>query len=316
MACFDNYITISEDVAVSRSGLYAVDLPGIDTDLLTGIAKSTNDNYNDIWNTIYKRAKRGLVSDVAKQLQSKFHVDLKLVSRETSKFKDDYNTGSSLAGVTLEFDLPKYAKVHIISIGVNSQSAYTGAQIKVYEDDVDGELLDTISADLSAGKNTINVDTDYEVDKLFVAYNPSTYSFKHTENREYATPYDSYNNITCNFCFDDYGIRGFVVQINGGGLNVKYVIYCSAEKFVCENIKLFEDALLYKIGQEITRERRLGERLNEFTVMTKERWDELYNDYTAQYQQYIMNTLGSVNIPEDRVCYSCKNTVTTETLLP
>jgi hypothetical protein len=318
MQCFDDYITISENVGASRSGLYATDLPGIDTELLTGIARSTSDDYDDIWETIYKRATRGLVSDVGKNLQDKFFVDLKLVSRETSKFKDDFNTGSSLAGVTIEFDLPKYAKVHIISVGVYSQSDYSAGQgqIKIYEDDADGELLKTVSKALITGKNTINVDSDFEADKLFIAYDPSALSFRQTENKQYATPYDYFDSVTCDFCFYDGLIRGSVTQVNGGGLNVKYIIYCSAEKFVCENIKLFEDALLYKIGQEITRERRLGERLNQYTVMTKERWDELYNDYTAQYQQHIMNTLGSVNIPEDRVCYACKNTVRIETRLP
>lgn len=323
MSCFDSYITISESIGTSRSGLYAVDLPGIDTDMLDGIAKNQDvtpaDDYTDIWTTIYKRAYRNLISDVSKNVADKFFVDLKLITRETSSFKDDANTGSSLAGVTLEFNLPKYAKLHIISIGVFSETSYAyGPIFKIYDTDEDGELLETITTAISSsGRHTINVDSDFEVDKIFIAYNPATYSLRKTENKYYANSYNYFDTVTCEQCF--YGnpdFRGSVVQINNGGVNVKYMVYCSMEKFVCENLPLFKYALLYKIGHEITVERRLGERLNQYTVMTKERWDELEGFYKAQYQQDLMNVIRSANIEEDDLCFACKNTVYTETLLP
>lgn len=318
MSCFDDYITISESIRPSRSGLYAMDLPGIDTDLLDGIARSTSEDHNDIWTTLYKRARKNLVSDTSKNLAEKFFVDLKLVSRETSKFKPDTNSNGGLAGITLEFDLPRYAKVHVISVQVDALQAYgtPGFELKFYDEDENGELLSTVNENISAGKNTINIDTDFEVDKLFIAYNTSSFSLKQTENKYYATPYNYFDLVTCDFCFWGSDWRGVVTQVNGGGLNVKYLVYCSAEKFVCENIKLFDQAFLYKIGHEITIERRIGERLNEFTIMTKERWDELEAFYKAQYQQDLMNVINQANIPEDQVCFSCKNTVRTESFLP
>lgn len=320
--CFDDYITISEATAESRSGYYATDLPGIDRDLLDGIARNQDvspaDDADNIWETIYKRAKNNLVSDVSKNLQDKFFLDLKIISRETSVITDTLNTGSSLAGVTLEFNLPKYAKLHIISIGVYSASVYGSAPIfKVYDTDQNGELLETITTAISLGRNTINVDSDYEADKVFIAYNPATYSFRQTENKYYANSYNYFDTVMCDQCFyGDPDFRGSVVQINYGGLNIKYVVYCSIEKYVCENIVLFKDALLYKIGHEITVERRLGERLNQYTLMIKERWDELEGFYKAQYEQNLMNTINSANIHEDDLCFSCKNTVYVDTLLP
>lgn len=315
--CFTNYITISESSAESRSGLYASDLPGIDMDLLDGIAR-TGDDGDDIWVTLYKRAQRNLISDVSKNIQDRFFMDLKLISRETSSYKDDYNTGSSLAGVTLEFNLPKYAKLHITSISVYSESAYSSAGIfKIYDTDENGELLDTITTAIAVGRNTVNVDEEYEVDKVFIAYDPATYSFKQTENKYYANKYNHFDTVICDQCFyGDPDFRGSVVQIQNGGVNIKYVVYCSMEKFVCENLILFKDALLYKIGQEITIERRLGERLNQYTVMSQERWNELEAFYKAQYEQNVMNAVRSQNIYEDDVCFACKNTVYTDTLLP
>jgi hypothetical protein len=322
MSCFDSYITINESTP-SRSGLYASDLPGIDIDMLDAIARdidsSPEDDANTIWPVIYKRAKNNLISDVSKNMQDKFFLDLKLISRETSQFTQTVNTGSSLAGMQLEFWLPKYARLHIISIDVYSQANYSsGANIKVYRDDANGEVLDTISDAINTGRNTINVDTDYEANKVFIAYNPALYSLRQTENKQFGDLfYGNFNSHICDICYyGDQGFLGSFQQINGGGLDVKYLVYCSMEKYICDNIKLFADALLYKIGYEITIERRLGERLNKFTVMTQERWDELSNFYKAQYEQNLMNTITGCDVSEDQYCFSCKSTVRVVNKIP
>lgn len=322
MSCFDSYITINESTP-SRSGLYASDLPGIDTDMLDHIARnvdtSPEDDASTIWPTIYKRAKNNLISDVSKNMQDKFFLDLKLISRETSQFTSTVNSNSGLAGMLLEFWLPKYARLHIISVEVYSQVAYSsGANIKVYRDDQNGEVLDTISDAIMIGKNTINVDTDYEANKIYIAYDPSLYSFRKTENKQFGDLYyGNFESHICDICYyGDQGFLGSFQQINGGGLNVKYLVYCSIEKYICDNIKLFADALLYKIGHEITVERRLGERLNKFTVMIQERWDELSGFYKAQYEQNLMNTIRACNVLEDQYCFSCKSTVRVATKLP
>lgn len=313
--CFANYITISQAVGTSRSGRYATDLPGIDTAMLTAIARSTSETYANIWPTIYNRACRNMVSDFSKNIQNKFMMNAQLVTRETSEFKDTPNSNSGLAGMLIEFNLPKYSKLHVLSISIYSAAVYAAAEFKIYDTDENGELLATITSAVAIGRNTINVDTDFEVDKIFISYNPAIYTYQETENKHFATPYISFDEIFCDFCFwDDY--RGSFTQVNGGGLNVKYNIYCSVEKLVCENLNLFTDALLYKIGHEITVERRLGERLNKFTVMIQERWDELEGFYNAQYQDNLMNIVKSKRMPEDQVCFTCSRTVSTDYQIP
>lgn len=313
--CFASYITISQAVATSRSGRYATDLPGIDTAMLTAIARSTSENYATIWPTIYNRACRNMVADFSKNIQNKFLMNAQLVTRETSEFKDTPNSNSGLAGMLIEFNLPKYSKLHILSISVYSHAVYAAAEFKIYDTDENGELLATITSAVAIGRNTINVDTDFEVDKVFVSFDPAIYTYRETENKHFATPYISFDEIFCDFCFWD-SYRGAFTQVNGGGLNVKYNIYCSVEKLVCENLNLFADALLYKIGHEITVERRLGERLNKFTVMIQERWDELEGFYNAQYQDNLMNIVKSKRIPEDQVCFTCSRMVTADYQIP
>jgi len=315
LSCFDSYITLNSSTT-SRSGRYVSDLPGIDTEMIADIARSTDEDEDDIFPVLYRRAYKGLISDATKLLQKKFFVDSKLVSRETSKYLEDWNSNSGLAGVSLEYTLPRYAKQHVIKLEVFSATSYISQAIfYVYEDDEDGELLDTITTAITAGRNTINIDTDYEVDKIFIAYNPALFTLRQTENRSYRTPYNSFSSVICDFCyFEDYSAT--IQQINGGGVNAHFMVYCSSEKFVCENIKLFEDALLFRIGYEITVERRLGERLNRFTILSQERWQELETFYRNQYQQDLDNSINSTNIPEDQVCYSCKSSVYVQTQIP
>lgn len=316
MACFDDYIGINSSYT-SRSGLYVSDLPGMTTDLLDSIARSTSDDRDDIFPVIYKRARKNLVSDVGKRLTSKFYKDLKLVTRETSKFGTDNNTNTSLAGVKLEIDLPKYARIHVISVEVNAPSTIASLPILFYEEDDDGNrtlLQTTTKAITSTGKTTINVDTDFEVDKLFIAYNPATYTLKETENKYYPGC-TSFSEVICDYCYWE-GYNAVVTQVNDGGLNVKFVIYCSDEKVVCENINLFAVAFWYKIGWEICVERRLTERLNQYVIMTQERWEELMKYYNDEYEKAVSDVLDNLKLPEDGICFACKNSVRTDTFLP
>lgn len=313
MACFDEYITLNEDIP-SRSNLYADSLPGIDSEMIDGLAKTGKDE-DQTWAVLYKRAHDGMVADVAKELNLKFNTDLKLISRETSQFKDGVNFAVGLSGVQIGFDLPRYARIHVISIGVFSDQEYESPDVPfyVYDEDENGELLFETSSSLTEGRNTVNVDRDFEVNKIFVAYNPDT-ALRESENKKYGTYYYSF---TCNECdFECGGYRGTVKQINGGGLNVKYVVYCSTEKFVCENINIFAHALLWKIGIVISQERRFGERLNRFTTMTLERAEELMQFYTEEYEKQLKDTVKTHNIREDAWCFPCKHLVTKRSGLP
>jgi hypothetical protein len=286
-------------------------LPGIDIIMIDNLRKSGNDS--DItWAVLYKRAWDNLVSDVSKALQDKFYVDTKLVSRETSSFLSDYNSSGNV-GAKLTFSLSKYSKIHVISVGLWVQSSHTGAVINFYDTDADGELLHSVTEDLVEGRNTINVDTDFEVDTLYVVIDSTEYPVKKTENKYYHGV-NFINDVLCDWHW--YGGRGAVEQVNNGGLNLKYVVDCSIDKFVCENINLFKNAFLYRIGLEITHERRYGERLNESTTMTVERAVELEEFFQGRYDIQMMNAVKSQNIDEDYVCFNCKNTVSTKTSLP
>lgn len=309
MSCRDNYIEIDSSTP-SRSGLYAVNLPGVELSMLELLTKEDQADYLAFWDMIYKRAWDNLVSDLTHAMQDKFFVDSKLVSRETSQFKEGVNTGGGLAGVTIEFQLPRYARLHIISIDLWSEQDYASPefQVKVFDTDADGDLLSTTDQSVIAGKNTVFIDQDYEVNKVFVAFDTDNYELRPTENKRYLD--SPYINYTCDECwFDCGGYLGKVVQYNGGGLNVKYNVVCSIEKFLCENINLFKQAFYYKIGLELVIERRLGNRINRYMTLTEERQDELMVYYTTEYENNLKQSVRSQHMMEDPYCFTCKRVV-------
>lgn len=319
--CFVDYITLDQS-RTSRSGLYASTLPGVDTEMLEGLAKviDASPEY-DTWGLlIYPRAIQNLISEVSNKLQSKFFVDLKLVSRETSEFLDNYNYNHGLAGLKFNFRLAKYSLVHVETIEVFAQGSVNNFVVEFFDTDENGELLFTKQVNLSAGRNTLNIDHDFEVDDLFIAYDTSIASLKQTQNKFFRNGW-AYSPVICDFnCFGGFGNsvngKSTAVQINGGGLNVKLIVTCSIEKFICDNLGIFKNVFWWKIGQEICNERRFGERLNAFTTMTVERFTELETYYDYNFNKELDNAIKSQNINEDPVCFACKNTVYTDKILP
>lgn len=313
MRCFDDYITLDRSTP-SRTGLYATDLTGLDLLLFDSLTKDEQADYLECYDRMYSRAWNNLVSDVSKMMQDKFFVDYKLVSRETSTFNESQPAG--IAGIKIQFDLPKYARLHVISVSVFSNQAYSSPDFQVvfYDADESGEVLHEVSAIISEGRNTINVDTDFDVENLFIGFDASLYDLRGTDNKYFSGNY-YWDKISCKFpCIGEY--QGAVTQINRGGLNVKYVITCSIEKFVCENINLFKTALWWRIGLETAVERRFGNKVNQFTMMTREDAERLQEFYNTQYQQELGNAIKSQNVYEDPYCFNCKNSVYTKTYLP
>lgn len=316
--CFNDYITIDRSTP-SRSGLYASDLPGVSISLLEQLTDDEQADYLELWEKIYTRSIEGLISDFTDKMLDKFHVDLKLVTRETSQFKDDVNSGSQKAGIYFRYELPKYAKLHIISVQVFSEEAYSSpeALIQIYEKDENGELLYSKSAELEAGRNTIDIDQDFEVDEIFVAYDPAVYSFRKTENKYFnSNRFYTYDKLACTFPCVGNEYQGYVRQVNGGGVNVKFVVQCSIRKFICENINIFKNALWWKIGVELMIERIMTDTLSRFTTLTKENADAKLAYYNGEYDKKITSVNNGLRIPEDDMCFVCKSPLTTVTFLP
>jgi hypothetical protein len=312
--CFSGYITASTDTP-SKSGLYFTDLAGCTVRLLDDLTKEDHNDWSDCFDYLYGTAQRNLRIDVQRAIAGRFHIDKKLNTRETSETISPvaYNSGGTLAGVKIRFYLPKYARIQILSIGLDSQAP--GAKsFYIYKDDENGELLSTINATLAGGKETVQVYQEFEENTLFVCYNPSQIAgVKTTKNRYYMN--DIYApDMSC--AWNCYGVGGSVWQVNNGGLNVKFVIYCSIEKFICENLPLFQFALLNRLGVDAMKERITTQRVNQTSVLTEQRAKELLQVFNDDYKAALDSATMSISMSEDPICFMCKNSVSAKSNLP
>ena len=309
---FSGYITASTDTP-SKSDLYFTDLAGCTVSLLDDLTKEDHADWEECFDYLYKTAQRNLRIDMQRTLANRFHIDKKLITRETSEYKDDYNIASGYAGVKIQVALPKYARLQILSIAVDSQVP-GDATFTIFKDDENGDVLGTVSGSLVAGKNLLQVYEDFEEEDIFIAYDASALTFKQTENLYYDS--DSLTkDKNCEFDCGN-GDPGLVIQVNGGGLNVKFILYCSIEKFILENLPLFQFALLYRLGVDTMKERLTTQRVNLTTVLTEERAKELLTVHNEDYKAALDAATMSIKMTEDPICFMCKKTVSAKVNLP
>ena len=320
MGCLDGIVTPDKTIP-SRTGLYANLLPGVTLSLLDDLTKDEQDDYLEFWDDLYTRTKINFVNDVKEKLASKFHIDEKLVSRETSQFDTSINTGSN-PGLQIYFYMPKYARIYITSIQVYSNTVVSNAVFTFYDTDQNGQSLGTVTANLTVGINTIYVDQEFEVlEKLFISYNSTTLTLRQTENKYYNNfNYTYFDKLACSYpCFlagSNSEYAASIFQVNGGGINAIFNIVCSTEKFICQNINLFKNAFFYKIGQELMKERIMSDRFNRWTTLTSERAQELMAVYTDDYSSKLTGSVNNLKSTEDEICFTCKSAVSTSTMLP
>lgn len=296
-----------------------MDLPGVSLALLESLTSEDQEDYIELWETkIYGRAIERLISDMTDKMLNVFYVDQKLATRETSEFINEVNNASDLAGVKIRFALPKYAKLHILSIGVFSEEGYSSPPltVKIYDTDQDGELLKTITADVNEGRNTINVDEDFDRDEIFVCFDPEAFSLRKSNNKYFQSRLYPYDSIACEFPCVGSKYTGYVRQVEGGGINVKFVVQCSVRKFIEENLNIFKHALWWAVGVEATIERTMSDDFNRFTTMTIEEAEGRMTFFNAEYDKKITSITSGLHIPEDNECFLCKQPVQAVVTLP
>jgi hypothetical protein len=311
-----DYITPSKDTP-SRSGLYANQLPGVTLNLLDDLTKDEQEDWEEFWDDLYSRAIVNFVSDVQGKLADKFLIDLNLLSKETSSYQADLNASTeSVAGIKLTYVLPKYGVLHVTTIELYAETAQTDKEIIFYEEDENGRELYSVTVDLVEGINSFNIDQDFAVDKLFIAFDPSAVSVRRTKNRYFDNCYYfEFSDTSCLFpCYNQ--TQGSVVQVNGGGINVIYNAKCSISKFVEDNINIFREAFWYRIGLELIRERIFSDRFNRWTTMTSEDAEKKEAIYAKECELKLNNATRSLRMQEDPTCFSCRSAVQAAYILP
>lgn len=302
----ENYITPSKDTP-SRSGLYWNQLPGVTLDLLSDLTKDEQADWEEFAADLYERAIINFVDDVQSKLHDKFNIDLKLVSRETSVFTDNINDSLVESGIKIYYKLPKYGRTQVIQIQVYSDTEQVGFAYTIKDNVENGKLLGTGAIDLVVGLNTINIDTYFDSDTLFISYDASLFEIRSTATKYY-NDLTSYNDWSCWYpCY--YGGQGSITHVNGGGFNVIFDSVCSIAKVVDQNINIFKTAFWYRIGLELLRERIHSDKFNRWTTLTTDRAEQLESAYIEECEIKLTNAIKSLRMKEDTTCFTCKSVV-------
>lgn len=301
-ACFNNFITIRG--TTSKSGLYINDLIGIPKDLFAKLRTSDQASITEFWNRFYERSVYNFVNRVSQEMSKEFYNYKVVESRTTGEFKDDNNTSTeSLSGVEIYFNESKYLDHHILRFKIYVDSVASPIpSIYVYSK-IGGTLLDTFTPDsISEGENEFQYYGVYDTEKLYVAYDPSTITLKETKAA------DEFHDA-------QYPISS-IKQVNGGGIIVDYNSMCSAEKFVCSRLFAFRFALWNFLGEELMKERIITHNINEYTVLTPERAEQLAGYYNKQTEESLMAVLKHHRVNDDKLCFDCRGAVSQKVILP
>lgn len=312
MSCFENYIGLHRTLRTSISGLYVTGLMGVELSVFDSLAKEEQEDFEELWLEVYQRAQINFVTDLTTLLKKKFLISGKIITREASEFLPEFNFGTGDAGLKLTVDLTKYMVIEILNISFIADVAYQSPPLVIRVYDKDMALLDTISVEAVEGKNVVNYYKQFTDETLFFLYDKDAYDLRSTINRYYND--GRYAKLECTFpCY--YG-EGAIYQQNGGGLNINFVVTCSVEKFLCENLSIFKNALWYKTGVELMRERITSDRVNHYTTLSTERATQLLAEYTSDFDKAAAAAVDTLKIEEDPICFSCKSFATQQNYLP
>lgn len=314
ITCLDNLIGLrglcTENAPVS--GRYINDLPGVDLKMISSLSNEEQQDYQGVWDEIYRRSVNELESEVAVRMQKYFKKTLLIENHQAGYYISPATTEAASAeykGFALTLYGSNYTKIYINEIGL-LLSGPGSVTVKVF-DYRTGATLDTLTFTGVTGFNTFQVNKSYDAfgqkAQLFIAYDATAIS---SEETNITHPEDVSGSIVL--------IRGARVSTasavietnitfegNSYGLTINFNVQCSMERFICSIRDLLVPALNYKLAEQLFLERSMTQRLNKYTMFNGERAGELRADYIAKYIQTLDSVLNEVEPASDGLCIEC-----------
>jgi hypothetical protein len=296
MGVFDNYIGIKGlSTTPSRSGLYVNQLSGIEVKTLKKLAKSEVPSVLEWYDDLYAMSVNGLINDIQIRLNEDFYAEKILGSVTTGQLKVT-NEQASLGGVLIDTYVSKYSEIEIenITLFVDTLPSPAIINIDVY-DGVSGQLIDTITENISLGLNTFSYyGRKYENQSLL---------FNHDAVLRATEDSDFMNGLSYNI-------------VSGGGLIVTANKKCSVRKFLEKRLSLFAQALLYRIGQDLMLEAITSQNSNCLTGTDIDTNTKLMNFYKDEKERILDGVLKHQHIKDDAMCFRCRGKVMAKVNLP
>ncbi len=332
----------------SISGLQAKELMGLTVYSINELSDSDSASFNKFYEELYARAWRALQVDAQKILSGfyklpegeivngKFNINAKVTTLETSEYIPEtlspLDGGNMVAWLYLKNSLSLYSEMYINWLEVYLIGSATltagSAVVEIYDMNFASQSSKLFSKTFSSltippgvpyrfqlGFKTFST-TDYIGIKITIT--PPSASYKLASTKQAIWPngnmVDDDLSCQCNIGSSPYWVQA--TQGTPSGINASVSIKCSLDRFIDLNFPLFALPLYYSIGREFMKDRIASDRVNEYTVITTERAEQLIEQYQKDYVNAVSNIRGINSIDEDGVCFSCNRPVYSTNLIP
>jgi hypothetical protein len=313
ISCLTDYIGLRDVQNSPSSGLYVNDLPGITTQQFTDTRSQEIAALESEWDAIEKRAIRGFESDLKFHLR-KYFKNHQTIGTEVTGYVDDDVVVDHGAGVYSGVLIDFYGQSENLKINVNKAKLYlTGAatfNVKIFDANTGTELF-TKSVSGTAGLNEVDIFqefTVYDYNRLFVCYDT-------------VLPYKMYD-VPAPWVVSSQKISTSSTILHEDmtgdetGIAVNYSIKCGIDEFVCNRLDLFEESYLYRLGIEFLKQAHYSDRFNRYTLLGRERREEMLMDFKEQYKENLDSALKDLKVRDDGVCFICNKAINQKVLIP
>ena len=313
--CFKNYIGIRgtcDDVA-PISSLFINDLAGISLKMISNLSNEEQQSFQGVWDEIYQRSLNELEGDILVKMQRFFRTNILLENQLTGRYITPHliePASNHLKGIYISIRESKNTELFINDIELFLGAAVSGAEIFIYDAN-DGTLLDTIIFNATAGFNNVPINKKYSIKgqrkRLFVSYNGNIADTIETNPIAIDTKVGFANVQGARIPVGQAVLRdNLEFTGNTHGMVINFNVVCSLDNFICSMRDFFKTALWYKLEENIMLERLTTERINKYTMVNKEKAEELRELYREKYESNLEAVLDNLEPEGDDLCFPCE----------
>lgn len=309
--------------ATPASGRWLNSVPGVSTELIDNIASADQVSFANVWKDIQDMAWLRLKNDVVGALAQKVNFRRSWFETKRPKFDDNRTAlpaASEYRGIFIEIPESRYSQLFIDSIYVYSRIDQEGVPVRVI-DLYTEEVVYSQMVDLKAKMNTISLNQaiplSFESQRLLIAIDATS-----VDGLYFSAPEGGYyNEGFIGECPDSYSSSAFQIRPASYALDfashtysnkplgvwAKLRIGCSEEAFICENLDVFQSAILYLEAWQLMFFKLASRRVNFFTYYDEEKSTRVMNEFATQYETALKNALLGIPTDEDGMCFSCQD---------
>ena len=327
MECLRDYITLTVcGGTASTSGLSLDVLELVNLKAVSSIADDQQETFNGVMSDIQSRAMLRFKDDLRAEFWKRFKIKnlLKSYNLKRDNLTTSTLTGLPTCGIYIsqnsdsdkEFHKP-FQSIYVQSVSFHAQVAGT-KKLKIFDLDT-GEVIFTKDVTLKTEWNVINIETDLSglyynnPQRVYIALNTSGLNV-YSRTMSNTIDEDSGCGLTVQGAKTSVKTISQPIELSDvtlgtelHGMSAVFSLRCSYDSLVCNNRELFKRAWLYCLGIEFIRELLNTDRLNKYSIITKQKATDSLERFTADYKEALTQSCDGVELSQSGCCIECNS---------